>query len=61
MEFKDKLIYARAVLNISQTELALEMGVSYSTINRWESGKVKPSKKAVIAFDIFCKNKGIKF
>ncbi len=61
MEFKDKLIYARAFLNLTQTELAKEMGVSYTTINRWETGKVCPSKKAIIAFDIFCKQKNIKF
>ena len=30
----------------SQEDLAHELGVSFSTINRWENGKTKPSKMA---------------
>lgn len=59
MSFQDKLLYVRAKLNLSQTEMARELGVSFSTINRWETGKVIPTKKAVIAFDIYCENKKI--
>ena len=54
MEFKDKLIYARAKLNMSQTDLANALSVSFQTINRWENGKVKPTKKAEVQFDEFC-------
>ena len=32
--------------NWSQEDLAHELGVSFSTINRWENGKTKPSKMA---------------
>jgi putative transcriptional regulator len=35
----------RAKLNISQTELAALMGVSFTSVNRWESGKYKPTTK----------------
>ncbi|MCR5349354.1 MAG: helix-turn-helix domain-containing protein [Acholeplasmatales bacterium] len=61
MEFKEKLLYARAKLNISQMDLASKLNVSFSTINRWESGKVSPTKKAEYAFEIFCKENGIVF
>ena len=54
MDFKDKLLYVRAKLNLSQSELASKLNVSFATINRWESGKSKPSKKALVALNIFC-------
>lgn len=41
MKFEDKLIQARAILNLTQSELAKELNVSFQTINRWESGKSK--------------------
>ncbi len=55
MEFADKLIYARAKLNISQMEMAKLLNVAYQTINRWERGKVKPTRKAEIQFNELCK------
>ena len=61
MEFKDQVLYVRAKLNLTQTELAKKLSVSFATINRWESGKTKPSKKAMIAMDIFCKENNIDF
>lgn len=57
MNFQEKLLYVRAKLNLSQTELARKLGVSFSTINRWETGKVVPTKKAVLAFELYCKEK----
>ena len=41
MEFKDKLIAARAKLNLSQEAMARALDVSFATINRWERGKTK--------------------
>jgi len=61
MEFKDKLLYVRAVLNITQTELANKLNVSFATINRWETGKVTPTKRAELTFEIFCKENKISF
>ena len=61
MNFQAKLLYVRAKLNLSQTELAKELGVSFSTINRWENGKVVPTKNDVLAFVLYCKEKNICF
>lgn len=61
MEFKRKLIYARAKLNLSQTDLAKALGVSFQTINRWENSKVTPTKKAKIQFDEFCQKNNVIF
>ena len=44
MEFKDKMIYARAMLKYRQAKMAEELGVSFATINRWENGNNSPSK-----------------
>lgn len=59
MEFKDKILYVRAKLNISQMELANKLNVSFSTINRWKTGKVMPTRKAELTLDIFCKDNNI--
>ena len=61
MEFKEKILYVRAKLNLTQMDIAKELGVSFQTINRWELGKVTPTKKAEYAFDLYCKEKNIKF
>jgi len=44
----------RRQLGISQEDLARELGVSFATVNRWENGKVKPSKLAKAQFEQFC-------
>jgi putative transcriptional regulator len=36
----------RKRLNLSQEELAKKLGVSFSSVNRWENGQTKPSKLA---------------
>ncbi len=45
----------RRQLEISQEELAHELGVSFATINRWENGKTTPFKLAWGQFDAFCR------
>lgn len=59
MEFKDKLVYARAKLDLSQAELAKELNVSLPTVSRWENGKVNPTKKAKVVFMQYCKRHNI--
>lgn len=44
----------RIRLELSQEDLARELGVSYSTVNRWENGQHRPSKMAKNLFDSFC-------
>jgi len=45
----------RQQLGLSQEELAHELGVSFSTINRWENSKTVPFKLARRQFEAFCK------
>ncbi|NOZ86217.1 MAG: helix-turn-helix transcriptional regulator [Deltaproteobacteria bacterium] len=44
----------RRQLALSQEDLARELGVSYTTINRWENGQSRPSKMGQVLFDSFC-------
>jgi len=41
--YPDAIIKLRVKLNVSQTELAKILGVSFSSINRWEKGKYAPT------------------
>lgn len=59
MEFKEQLVFVRAKLNLSQEELAKKLCVSFSTVNRWECARTKPTKKAYITFIEFCKMNNI--
>ena len=61
MSFQDKLIYVRATLNLTQTELANELKVSFPTISRWENGKSNPTKKALVIFANFCRKHNIRW
>lgn len=54
-----KVIRQRSLL--SQEAFAQELGVSFTTVNRWESGKSKPSYKAMKQIDDYCKAHGFDF
>lgn len=59
MEFSEKVKTVRKLVNFSQEDMAHQLGVSFATVNRWETGKSKPSKLAIRAFEEFCKTKAI--
>jgi putative transcriptional regulator len=43
-----KLIHKlRLALGLTQEQFAVALGVTYSTINRWENGRSKPSPLAM--------------
>jgi DNA-binding transcriptional regulator YiaG len=49
----------RRGMEMSQQELAKELNVSFSSVNRWEKKQVSPSKLARRSFLDFCKKRGI--
>lgn len=51
----------RSYLNLSQSELANVLGVSFATVNRWEKGRCEPSQIAVNAIKNLCANSKIDF
>ena len=44
--YKDSLVELRLKLGVSQEELAHLLGVSFSSVNRWENGRNQPTKIA---------------
>ena len=59
MEFNAVVRYIRKELGLSQEQLARELSISFSTVNRWENGKAHPSQMAKELFYNFCKSKNI--
>lgn len=41
--YSDAILKLRVKLNVSQTELAKILGVSFTSVNRWEKGKFAPT------------------
>ena len=61
MTFGEKVKAVRYKLFMSQTDIGKELGVSFSTVNRWERGHYNPNFKAMAAFDKLCKKHNIIF
>ena len=57
----DDIKYIRHAGMLSQEAFAKAIGVSFTTVNRWECGKSKPSYKAVKQMSEFCQINGIDF
>ena len=47
MTFADKVKYVRMKLYLSQAQLAKEIGVSFATVNRWESKGYEPQRSHI--------------
>lgn len=61
MTFGEKVKYVRGELQLSQTQLATELGVSFATVNRWETKDIEPRFLTKVKFDKFCTQYGIIF
>ena len=62
MDWKQKVLYVRSILKLSQTELGGEiLSVSPITISRWENSKSRPTKREMMAFHLYYKQQGIDF
>ncbi len=61
MGFRQDIKNIRQKSLMSQMDFAKALGVSFSTVNRWECGKNKPSYKAMKQIDCFCKANKIDF
>lgn len=54
--YSKRIKLIRVALGFSQAELAQQLGVSFTSVNRWENGQTKPSKLAKRQIDLLCKN-----
>lgn len=61
MSFGTEIKSLRLQLLLSQEDFAKELGVSYSTINRWEREHTKPNYHAMKRIDEYCKLHNIDF
>ena len=60
MTFPEGIKYIRKTMYLSQESFAKEIGVSFSTVNRWERGKSKPNYAAMKKINSFCNAHSIK-
>lgn len=61
MNFSEKIKLIRQQRFLSQEAFAKELGVSFATVNRWESGKSKPTYKTMKLIDDYCRINNIDF
>ena len=59
MDLPEYMRKVRRGMEMSQQELAKELNVSFSSINRWEKKQVSPSRLARKSFLDFCKARNI--
>lgn len=59
INYAKALVELRSKLNISQTEMAVLLNVSYPSVNRWENGRATPVKIARVRIEKFCKENGV--
>ena len=61
MSFSNDIKMIRHKCLMSQVEFAEALGVSFATVNRWESGRSKPNFKTMKLINNFCEAHGIDF
>lgn len=61
MHFSERVKTVRANLMLTQKELAKELGVSFATVNRWESQGIEPQFLTMKKFERFCEEHKIEF
>ena len=61
MGFAEDIRRIRRKAFMTQEDFAKAIGVSYSTVNRWETGKARPNLKAMKLIDTYCKNNSVNF
>ena len=61
MSFSEDIKRIRRKAFLTQEDFAKEIGVSFATLNRWETGKAKPNLKTMKLIDDYCKRNDIDF
>ena len=61
MSFSEDIKRIRRKAFLTQEDFAKEIGVSFATVNRWETGKAKPNLKTMKLIDAYCKKYQIDF
>ena len=61
MSFSDELKRIRQRTFLSQEAFAQEVGVSFSTVNRWESERTIPNLAAMKNIKAFCERNNLEY
>ena len=61
MSFSDELKRIRQRTFLSQEAFAQEIGVSFSTVNRWESERTIPNLAAMKNIKAFCEHNNMEY
>lgn len=61
MNFQESIKQLRQSQFLSQEAFAKELGVSFTTVNRWETGKAKPTYKTMKLINDYCKVNNLDF
>ena len=59
LTFPEQVKTVRVLLQLTQTELAEQIGISYATVSRWEREHRTPHHAMVGKFYSFCMRNGI--
>jgi transcriptional regulator with XRE-family HTH domain len=59
MSFGEIIKDIRKFLNITQEQLARDLNISYTTLNRWENEHNTPSRLARMRIAEYCKQKNV--
>lgn len=59
MRFGEIVKTVRIALGITQEQLARDLNISFSTINRWENGRTIPSKLARMRLVEYCSQQNV--
>lgn len=61
MSFSEDIKQIRRKAFLTQEDFAKVIGVSFATVNRWETGKAQPNLKTMKLIDEYCKKNSIDF
>lgn len=61
MTFGEAVLKLRSERRISQRQLADELNVSFTSVNRWENGRTMPNKMTVLVIRQYCIDHGLDF
>ena len=61
MNFAEAILNVRTALRIPQRQLAVDLCVSYATVNRWENGRTLPTRMTLNVIKQYCHSKNMEF
>lgn len=61
MTFDEAVLKLRSELRISQRQLAEELNVSFTSVNRWENKRTTPNKMTIYVIRRYCDEHGLVF